>query len=140
MFCPDCEIEFRAGFSTCSDCGASLVPELSPAVPHPDFRPAVVARFRSPTEARLAAGLLRDAGVDVSVNDEHITAIDWSTVPAIGGVRLEVPESQAAQARLELQELALDVALVPEELVPVDDEGMAVAGVTGEGTGWLGCW
>lgn len=28
MFCPDCKTEYRAGFSRCSDCGASLVERL----------------------------------------------------------------------------------------------------------------
>ncbi len=137
MFCPDCEVEFRAGFSTCSDCGASLVSELPPEAPHPDFRPALVARFRSPTEAHLAAGMLRDAGLDVSVNDEHITALDWSTVPAVGGVRLEVPEPQLVQARVELQELALDEAAQrPEELAAFGGDGAAVGGRQRQGRGY----
>jgi hypothetical protein len=28
MFCPNCKTEYRAGFSTCSDCGAALVETL----------------------------------------------------------------------------------------------------------------
>lgn len=29
MFCPNCKYEYREGFSTCSDCGSTLVKELS---------------------------------------------------------------------------------------------------------------
>src|SRR5687767_15547414 len=31
MFCPECEAEYREGFTTCSDCAVALVPELGVA-------------------------------------------------------------------------------------------------------------
>ena len=31
MFCPQCETEYREGFTTCSDCGVALVSELGVA-------------------------------------------------------------------------------------------------------------
>lgn len=31
MFCPDCQTEYRDGFTRCSDCGADLVSQLAEA-------------------------------------------------------------------------------------------------------------
>ena len=39
-FCPNCRTEFRPGFTTCSDCGSSLVAVLGAADSHeaPELR------------------------------------------------------------------------------------------------------
>ena len=37
MFCPQCRVEYREGFTQCSDCGVPLVAELRPEPePPPD--------------------------------------------------------------------------------------------------------
>jgi hypothetical protein len=33
MFCPQCKVEYRPGFTHCSDCDVVLVPSLDPSIP-----------------------------------------------------------------------------------------------------------
>ena len=45
MFCPNCKFEYRSGFSSCTDCGASLVERLPP-------KDVEALRLQSPDLAR----------------------------------------------------------------------------------------
>ncbi len=66
-FCPECRYEYRPGFSTCSDCGATLVAAL-PA--HPQGSPqaastadVVVARVHGQPMAEMWSELLANHGI-----------------------------------------------------------------------------
>jgi hypothetical protein len=57
-----------------------------------------VASFSSVSEADRAATVLRSCGIECFFEDEHFTAWFPHLAPAFGGVKLQVKESQAAEA------------------------------------------
>lgn len=57
-----------------------------------------VASFRDLSEALLAKGRLETAGVDCVLADDNIVRMDWFWSNLMGGVKLNVPESQAEAA------------------------------------------
>ena len=59
-------------------------------------------------EAGMAASLLRNEGIEVELTDAGLAGINPLLSPAIGGVRLLVPERDAERARALLRELGLD--------------------------------
>jgi hypothetical protein len=73
----------------------------------------VVARFMIPTDAHVACGCLVACGIPAVLADaNHAQAYDWM-IPAMGGVRVLVPqqylqEAQDVLAARERGELALD--------------------------------
>jgi len=56
----------------------------------------------------MAASLLRNEGIEVELTDAGLAGINPLLSPAIGGVRLLVPERDAERARALLRELGLD--------------------------------
>lgn len=64
-----------------------------------------VATFRSPAEAHLARSRLLDAGIsDVFVADEVFVATAGHLEQAVGGVKLQVPASEAQRATALLEQ------------------------------------
>ncbi|MGB0344929.1 MAG: putative signal transducing protein [Coraliomargarita sp.] len=59
----------------------------------------VIAAYEKPEEAFLAASRLEGSGIRAGVHDAHTAGAHWNYSNAIGGVRLEVPEADAARAR-----------------------------------------
>ena len=57
-----------------------------------------IASFDHTLDANLAKTRLEAEGIDCVLTDEHITSMNWFWVPAIGGVRLQVRESDAERA------------------------------------------
>ncbi len=110
MFCPACGAEFISGTTECPDCAVALV-EAPPAGPEHDLGHTltVIDRFHDSGEAQLALGLLQANGIEASLRDENLLAIDWFLIPAVGGIRLAVPADQAEEARLLLQPPAEDL-------------------------------
>lgn len=68
MFCPACKVEYRAGFSRCSDCGVKLVERLEETPIHTN-KPEVPG----------AAELLW-TGTDARMRDEIIAALEASKI------------------------------------------------------------
>ena len=72
-FCPVCKTEYREGFTTCSDCDASLVEQL-PAEPPRDERwdgsMVVVFIPRDDAEAQIVVGILQSEGIGCYVTPE----------------------------------------------------------------------
>ncbi len=66
-FCPSCQVEYRSGFTRCTDCGVDLVPSLPANVPPPaDTGPlelVEVASFPNASEADMIQELLEDNGI-----------------------------------------------------------------------------
>lgn len=58
-----------------------------------------VASFSIPTQAHLARLRLENADIDCLLVDEHTVSTNWLLSPAIGGIKLQVPEDQVKLAR-----------------------------------------
>src|ERR1700749_1594544 len=57
-----------------------------------------IAKFLSLGEAKLAQGKLASAGISTFVCDENMHAMNWHMGMALGGIRLQVPDSQVVRA------------------------------------------
>ena len=98
MFCPVCRDEFRAGFTSCNDCGVDLVEEL-PVEHKPDPVEFVeLLTFRNEHEARLANVRLRGAGIPSSVTKDDAGGME-PHLQLSGTVRLRVPLDRVKDAR-----------------------------------------
>jgi hypothetical protein len=58
-----------------------------------------LATYLEPTDAHIAAGCLAASGVPAVVADAHYAQADFSRIPAIGGVRVLVPEAHMQLGR-----------------------------------------
>lgn len=76
-----------------------------------------ISKFTSLGEAKLAQGKLVSAGISAYVCDEH--AMNWHIGMALGGVRLQVPDSQVVRALEVLDDFEPQE---PEIAVRDDDE------------------
>src|ERR1700756_2001014 len=57
-----------------------------------------ISKFLSLGEAKLAQGKLVSAGVSAFLCDENMHAMNWHMGMALGGIRLQVPDSQVVRA------------------------------------------
>jgi hypothetical protein len=57
-----------------------------------------IAKFLNLGEAKLAQGKLTSAGISAFVCDENMHAMNWHMGMALGGIRLQVPDSQVVRA------------------------------------------
>ncbi len=72
-----------------------------------------VARYLIPMEASLVQGCLAASGIPAVLADAHLVQTDLLLAPALGGVRILVPEDHLVQAQAVLEayrrgEFALD--------------------------------
>jgi hypothetical protein len=58
-----------------------------------------VARYLVPLEARLVQGCLVASGLPAVLADDQLVQTDFLLAPALGGVRILVPEDRLAEAR-----------------------------------------
>ncbi|HTS32228.1 MAG TPA: DUF2007 domain-containing protein [Bryobacteraceae bacterium] len=126
MYCPECEVEYRPGFTECADCHVPLVEQLPPPaeVPSPNLELVRILEGNNVIAESMAKGLLEQAGIPFYVEGEEIAVrlsyIDphihrWWTI--------QVARDHEADARAILDEaiakedLALDVDQEPLEIV-----------------------
>jgi len=66
MYCPECESEYREGFTRCSDCDVDLVEQLtaSPEDPAHDSRLVRLRSYSGDGDAFLARSVLESAGIE----------------------------------------------------------------------------
>lgn len=74
-----------------------------------------VRTFTSLPEAQLACTTLQAAGLDAELGDERLVSMQWLYSHAIGGVKLLVPDDQAAEAGD-----ILDTSAIPDEALAPD--------------------
>ncbi|MFN0110089.1 MAG: putative signal transducing protein [Blastocatellia bacterium] len=72
-------------------------PEEKPNDFHPEL--VTIATYTIPYKAQLAKGLLEANDIPAFAADEHLSSINWLYVNAIGGIRLQVTEDNAEQAK-----------------------------------------
>jgi len=76
------------------------VPELA-RLPGRDL--VEVARYLVPLEANLVQGCLVASGIPAVLADAHLVQTDMLLAPALGGVRILVPEDHLQQAQAVLE-------------------------------------
>jgi len=59
----------------------------------------IVATYSTPAEAHVALTRLEGSGLHAAIRDEYTVTFNWLLSNAIGGVKLEVPDEEAAAAR-----------------------------------------
>jgi hypothetical protein len=84
-----------------------------------------IAKFLSLGEAKLAQGKLVSAAISAFVCDENMHAMNWHMGMALGGIRLQVPDSQVVRALEVLDDFEPEVT--GEIGVQDDDEMEEVA-------------
>ncbi len=78
-----------------------------------------ISKFFTLGEAKLAQGKLVSAGISAFVCDENMHALNWHIGMALGGIRLQVPDSQVVRALEVLDDFE------PEEpgALPIQEDG-----------------
>jgi len=120
-YCPNCRTEYRAGFSTCSDCGSPLVddiPEISAEV-IPEGELVSVFDPPDPLIGQALEALLNDNGIRCVLKSEQIPAyadVAMMLRPRWG--QLLVLERDKARA----EELIQGYLSAPEEKEPEGEE------------------
>jgi hypothetical protein len=126
MYCPECGVEYRAGFTECADCHVPLVEKLpDPAeVPSPDLELVKVLEGNNAIVEAVAKMSLEQAGIPFYVAGEEIAASMTAVDPHIHRWwAIQVARDHEADARALLDEaiaeedLALDVDQEPAEIV-----------------------
>ncbi|HJX29862.1 MAG TPA: hypothetical protein VJ885_18320 [Thermoanaerobaculia bacterium] len=75
---------------------------------------AVVDSFLNLGQANVAQGVLDAAGFDSRIRDAQVGGLDWDYLPAMGGIRVEVPVERLEEAR-ELLATRTDLYAAPSE-------------------------
>jgi hypothetical protein len=118
-------VEYREGFSECSDCRVALAAG-SPPKPNPHFDPsldlAIIFETNDPFRAALAEGLLDDAGIPFYALGQIATLVRDVDGFLRKWVRLQVPRDPEAEAR---ELLATIDEAQPLALLPEDEPGNA---------------
>lgn len=98
MFCPECGVEYRLGFSTCSDCEAELVAE-QPAPPNEAVRDidlVEVLKVENLVALGLAESILEEAGIHYLVSGQRLYAAGF---PVNRPLWIKVDRSDEEEAR-----------------------------------------
>ena len=121
MYCPQCQVEYRDGFTECSDCHVPLLAGALPAEPPDPFDPAlelvVVMETNNGLQLAMATGLLDDAKLPFFVLGQIAKLVNDVSPFLNKWVRLQVPRDREAEARELLEPL-----LHPETCAPATDE------------------
>ena len=126
--CPSCRKFVNAPENTV---GKGEIPWAA-ELPEPESGLVTVARFDDPVEASLAKNCLEEAGFEVFLADAETVSVAWQLSNALGGIKLQVAELKAAQARTILQEQHDASAGDQKELVQEAITATCVAGEESE--------
>ncbi|MGA2595252.1 MAG: DUF2007 domain-containing protein [Bryobacteraceae bacterium] len=110
MYCPQCRVEYRDGFTECSDCHVPLLagpPPLEAPDPFdPNLSLVVVLETNDGIQLAMAKGLLEDAGIPFFLLGQIATLVSDVDGFLHKWVRVQVPCDREAEAR-ELLETVL---------------------------------
>ena len=97
MFCPECRVEYREGFTECSDCRVSLVSELPPE-PKKEYIEFVTVLSGDPSIIAMGKSILEPAEIQYLVQNDGVP------YPAMPG-EIQVAKYDEQQARELLKDL-----------------------------------
>jgi hypothetical protein len=127
VYCPQCRVEYRDGFTECSDCQVALLagaPPPEPSVPgDPSLELVAVLETNDRVELAMAKGLFENAGIPFFVLGQIATLVQDVDAFLHKWVRLQAPRDREAEAR------ELLASLVQPEAGP-QDAGEEQAGET----------
>ena len=100
MYCPQCGVEYRDGFTRCADCRVALVPVLAQAAPEPQVEPVMVFESSDRFAISLAKGSLEEADIPFWMQGEEGYTELVSMIPTtFPSCRFLVPKDREAEAR-----------------------------------------
>ncbi|MEN8263293.1 MAG: DUF2007 domain-containing protein [Nitrospirota bacterium] len=108
MFCPECNAEYREGFSRCSDCHVDLVEQLPPGQEEEFIEYIEILRTSNPSDIALIKSILDSEGIIYYFQGEHANNI----LPPILPARLKVNKTQEKEAVEILKDLNLSTKAV----------------------------
>jgi hypothetical protein len=118
MFCPECKVEYRLGFTECSDCHVALVAELptevEPGTPNP-ANMRVIARPSTDAACVSVCLTLREAGIPYQVQQERLWRAAGMDIAWKFDVFVEVDRYEDAKRVLELPFGADEEGELPNE-------------------------
>ena len=122
MYCPQCGVEYREGFTECSDCHVAL--EVGSPPENEEFDPSldlvVVLETDDRVKAALAKGVLDEAGIPYFVLGQIATLVTDVDPFTHKLARIQVARDREAEAR-ELLEQVLQP--VPDTEAAGEDSG-----------------
>jgi len=128
MYCPQCGVEYRDGFTECCDCRVPLLAGTPPPEPPDGFDPAlglvVVLETNDSIQLAMAKGLLEDAGIPFFILGQITTLVTDVDGFLRKWVRVQVPRDREAEAR----DLLETVMQPDSSLQGAGDEGADAAG------------
>src|SRR5258708_38226806 len=105
LLCTGCRTEYRAGLTTCAECGRLLVDATHLPPPRPlgeSIQEVVVARYQGQPEAEMWAELLRNEGIPTAVIQLLPGArLAWGMVPC--ELRVRSTDLERARSLLGLE-------------------------------------
>jgi hypothetical protein len=108
VYCPQCQAEYRDGFTECSDCRVPLVAGTPPEVEDgfdPTLDLVVVLETNDRIQLAMAKGLLEDAGIPFFVLGQIATLVQDVDGFLHKWVRVQVPRDREAEAKEVLEDL-----------------------------------
>ena len=115
MFCPECETEYREGFTTCADCGVVLVAELgmNTLVPLTTERSSSVIDGLVDMLERAEVPYVIEAGTALRLLDGEVEELE---MPEVWQARIWVTAARVEEAKEILREVRVYLAQQAEEL------------------------
>jgi hypothetical protein len=109
LYCPQCQVEYREGFTECAECHVPLLPGAPPEEPASAFDPTlglvVVLETNDRVQLAMAKGLLEEAGIPFFVLGQIATLVQDVDGFLNKWLRVQVPRDREAEARELLAEI-----------------------------------
>lgn len=110
MYCPECLVPYRDGFTECADCRVPLLAGEPPpdieAPPNPDSELVTILEGNDPLVIAFARASLEEAGIPFHVLGDEVSVHILSLSPLIHPwCRIQVPRDREPEARAALQPL-----------------------------------
>jgi hypothetical protein len=108
MYCPECRVEYRDGFTQCSDCQVALVAGVAPEAPETSdshLDPVLVFESNDLYAIALAKGLFDDSGIPFWMEGDETAARLVLSPIRFPSCRFLVPKDREMEARELLEPL-----------------------------------